>query len=165
MQFHRKVATLATSALLVAAPAVFAQAGGKDVVAVLTAAGNYKTFLSLVADAGMTKTLQGAGPFTVFAPNDAAFAALPAATLADLKGNKDRLTALLKFHVVPGTVMAADFKARQDAQQYAAFKTSAGSDLKVHMARHVGKDFANLVQADMVASNGVAHGVDKVLMP
>ena len=72
---------------------------------------------------------------------------------------------MVNFYVVPGTVMAAEFKSKADAQSYATFKTMGGADIKVHMARHVGKEFATLQQTDLPASNGVIHFVDKVMAP
>jgi uncharacterized surface protein with fasciclin (FAS1) repeats len=135
-----------------------------DIIASLKSAGRFTTLLSLIETAGMTATLQGTGPFTLFAPTDSAFAALPPAKLGVLK-EKTSAAAIVNFYVVPGMVMAAEFKSRADAQSYATFKTMGGADIKVHMARHVGKEFATLVQADMMASNGVIHAVDKVMMP
>ena len=72
---------------------------------------------------------------------------------------------MVNFYLVPGTVMAAEFKSKADAQSYATFKTMGGADIKVHMARHVGKEFAALQQTDLPASNGVIHFVDKVMAP
>jgi uncharacterized surface protein with fasciclin (FAS1) repeats len=135
-----------------------------DVVATLKAAGKFSTLLSLIETAGLTATLQGKGPFTVFAPTDSAFAALPPAKLGVLK-EKASAKAVVEYYIVPGMVMAAEFKSKADAQSYAAFKTMGGADIKVHMARHVGKEFATLQQADLMASNGVIHVVDKVMTP
>jgi len=147
-----------------AGPAPRRRTPAVDIIATLKAAGTFNTLLSLIQTAGMTATLQGKGPYTLFAPTDAAFAALPAAKLGVLK-EKASATAVVNFYVVPGMVMAAEFTSKADAQSYAAFKTLSGSDIKVHMARHVGKEFATLQQTDLIASNGVVHVVDKVMTP
>jgi uncharacterized surface protein with fasciclin (FAS1) repeats len=135
-----------------------------NIIGSLKAAGKFNTLLSLIETAGMTAKLQTAGPFTIFAPTDSAFAALPPAKLGVLK-EKASATALINFYVVPGTVMATEFKTKADAQSYAAFKTMGGGEIKVHMARHVGKEFATLQQTDLQVTNGVIHVVDKVMVP
>src|SRR6478672_3818106 len=101
--------SISAAALLLAAPAVVsAQAPAKNIVETAVAAGSFKTLVAAVQAAGLAETLSGPGPFTVFAPNDAAFAKLPAGTVEALLKDKAKLTAILTYHVVPGKVMAAD---------------------------------------------------------
>jgi uncharacterized surface protein with fasciclin (FAS1) repeats len=117
------------------------------------------TLNKLVTDAGLTETLRGPGPFTVFAPTDDAFKAVPASTLAALGNDKERLKAVLLYHVVPGKVAAADVK-------NGPAKTAQG--VNVALARSgsfVTVDDAVVTGADMTATNGVVHVVDRVLMP
>lgn len=117
------------------------------------------TLNKLIADAGLADTLKGPGPFTVFAPTDAAFKAVPAKTLEDLAKDKERLKAVLSYHVVPGKVMAADVKNGK-------VKTALGRDVEVARAGgFVTFDEALVTQADVVATNGVVHVIDKVVIP
>jgi uncharacterized surface protein with fasciclin (FAS1) repeats len=117
------------------------------------------TLTKLIADAGLTDTLNGAGPFTVFAPTDEAFKALPAKTMAELASNKERLKAVLTYHVVAGKVMAAQAKTGK-------LKSVQGADLGVGIAgSFVTIDDALVTQADLPASNGVVHLIDEVLLP
>ena len=117
------------------------------------------TLNKLIADAGLTDTLKGAGPFTVFAPSDNAFKAVPAKTMAELAANKDRLAAVLKFHVVPGKVMAADVKTGN-------VKSAQGANLAMSRAgTFVTVEDAVVTQADVGATNGVVHIIDKVIIP
>ncbi len=117
------------------------------------------TLSKLLADAGLTDTLKGPGPFTVFAPSDDAFKAVPAKTMAELAANKDRLKAVLTYHVVPGKVMAADVKTGN-------VKSVQGSNLGLARAGgFVTVDEALVTQADVPASNGVVHIIDKVVLP
>ncbi len=167
MPFRTLARTLAAAALL-GAVATGAQAQQKDIVATAVAAGNFKTLASLLTEADLVKTLQGAGPFTVFAPTDEAFAKVPADVLAGLKKDKKQLAAVLTYHVVPGKIMAADLKKLADKDGYVTAKTANGAELKLHLAGttvHVGKDFATVTAADVAASNGVIHVIDKVLLP
>jgi uncharacterized surface protein with fasciclin (FAS1) repeats len=159
---------LAAIAVLSAAFAVPAHAQSQDIVATAVGAGQFKTLAALLTEADLVKTLQGPGPFTVFAPTDDAFGKVPAATLTSLKGDKKQLTSVLTYHVVPGKVMAADLKKLADKDGYVTVKTVEGSDLKLHLAGdkvHVGSDFANVTKADVAASNGVIHVIDKVVLP
>ena len=138
------------------------QAQGKDVVDTAVAAGQFKTLAAALQAAGLIETLKGAGPFTVFAPTDEAFAKLPAGTVESLlkPENKAKLTAILTYHVVAGKVMAADVVKLKDA------KTVQGGSVKVMaMGGKVTIDNANVVKTDIVASNGVIHVIDTVLMP
>lgn len=117
------------------------------------------TLSKLIADAGLTDTLKGSGPFTVFAPSDDAFKAVPAKTMAELAANKDRLKAVLMFHVVPGKVMAADVKTGN-------VKSAQGANLAVSRAgTFVTVEDAVVTQADVGATNGVVHIIDKVMIP
>ena len=139
-----------------------AQAQGKDIVDTAVAAGQFKTLAAALKAAGLIETLKGAGPFTVFAPTDEAFAKLPKGTVEDLlkPENKAKLTAILTYHVVPGKVMAADVVKVTEA------KTVQGGAIAVHaMGGKVTVDKANVVKTDIGASNGVIHVIDSVLMP
>ena len=138
------------------------RAQGKDIVDTAVGAGQFKTLAAALQAAGLVETLKGQGPFTVFAPTDAAFAKLPAGTVETLlkPENKAKLTAILTYHVVPGKVMAADVAKAKDA------KTVRGGSVKVNaMGGKVMIDGANVVTADIAASNGVIHVIDTVLMP
>ena len=126
----------------------------KDIVDTAVAAGNFKTLAAALGAAGLVNTVQGAGPFTVFAPTDAAFAKLPAGTLENLlkPENKDQLTAILTYHVVPGKVMAADVVKLKEA------KTMNGKKLTVKInGTNVMIDGAKVTATDIQASNGVIH--------
>ena len=142
------------------ANAVSAQ--GKDLVDTAVAAGQFKTLAAALQAAGLVDTLKGKGPFTVFAPTDAAFAKLPKGTVEELlkPENKAKLTAILTYHVVAGKVMAADVLKVKDA------KTVQGGSIKVNAGGgKVMVDDATVVKTDIGASNGVIHVVDSVLMP
>ncbi|HTV13284.1 MAG TPA: fasciclin domain-containing protein [Acidobacteriaceae bacterium] len=133
-----------------------------DLVHTAAAAGSFKTLLTAVKAAGLDKTLEGKGPYTVFAPTDAAFAKLPAGTLDALlkPENKSKLRAILLYHVVPGDVTAAQ------VTQMTSAKTAEGADLKISVKNGtVMVDDATVVKADVTASNGVIHVIDTVLMP
>lgn len=165
---HRIARRLSLAAALAAVLAVPARAQTKDIVATAVGAGQFKTLAALLTEADLVKTLQGPGPFTVFAPSDDAFGKVPAATLAGLKADKKQLASVLTYHVVPGKVMAADLKKLADKDGNITVKTVQGSDLKIHLAGnmvHVGADNANVVTADVAASNGVIHVIDKVVLP
>ena len=145
---------LVISALSLAA--LSAQA--KDIVDTAIGAGNFKTLAAALTAAGLIDTLKGKGPFTVFAPTDAAFAKVPKADLDALLANKAKLTSVLTYHVVAGKVMAADVKAGK-------VKTVQGSDLTVTTAGGVMVDQAKVTATDIVADNGVIHVIDTVIMP
>ena len=132
-----------------------------DIVAVASGAGSFKTLVAAVKAAGLVETLQGKGPFTVFAPTDEAFAKLPAGTLDDLlkPENKDKLKGILLYHVVPGKVMAADVKTMKA-------KTAGGKELSIKVeGGKVTVDNATVVKTDVAAKNGVIHVIDTVLLP
>jgi uncharacterized surface protein with fasciclin (FAS1) repeats len=134
---------------------------GKDIVAIATGADNFKTLVAALKAAGLVETLQGKGPFTVFAPTDEAFAKLPKGTVEDLlkPENKEKLIAILTYHVVPGKVMAADVKT-MDA------KTVQGQSIKLGVSDSgVTVDNAKVVKTDLVAKNGVIHVIDTVILP
>ena len=136
-------------------------AAGKDIVAVAAGADNFKTLVAAVKAAGLVETLQGKGPFTVFAPTDAAFAKLPAGTVESLlkPENRDKLVALLKYHVIPGKVLAADVKTMEA-------KTVQGQNVHlVVSAAGVTVNSANVVKTDVLAENGVIHVIDTVVLP
>ena len=129
-----------------------------DIVDTAVSAGSFKTLVTAVQAAGLVDTLKGPGPFTVFAPTDEAFAKIPKAQLDALLKDKAALTKVLTYHVVPGKVMAADVKAGM-------VKTVQGSELTVSTMGGVKVDAANVVKTDVVASNGVIHVIDTVVMP
>ena len=138
------------------------RAAEKDIVDTAVAAGQFKTLAAALGAAGLIDTLKGPGPFTVFAPTDDAFAKLPADTVANLlkPENKDQLIAILTYHVVPGKVMAADVVKLKEA------KTVNGKMLKVTvMDGAVTINDAKVTSADIVASNGVIHVIDTVVLP
>jgi uncharacterized surface protein with fasciclin (FAS1) repeats len=142
-----------------ASPTSVAQA--KDIVAIASGDAQFKTLTKALGAAGLVTTLQGKGPFTVFAPTDAAFAALPKATLDDLlkPANKAKLTKILTYHVVPGSVLSTSLKSGD-------VKSVEGTPLKVAVSGgKVTVSGANVVKADIKASNGVIHVIDKVLIP
>lgn len=133
-----------------------------DIVAVASGAGQFNTLVAAVQAAGLVETLQGPGPFTVFAPTDAAFAALPAGTVEDLlkPENKDRLVAVLTYHVVPGKVTAEQVTGLDKAT------TVNGADVSIATGGDgVTVNGARVVSADVMASNGVIHVIDKVILP
>jgi len=130
----------------------------QDVVDTAVQAGNFTTLVTAVKAAGLVDTLKGPGPFTVFAPTDAAFAKVPKATLDALLADKAALTKVLTYHVVSGKLMAADLRAGK-------LKTLEGQDLTIATMGGVTVDKAKVVAADVAASNGVIHAIDTVLMP
>ena len=167
-----RLAALTTAlALAVAAPVFAAQPAAStaaqtqaraDIVDTAVAAGQFKTLAAALQAAGLVDTLKGAGPFTVFAPTDAAFAALPAGTVENLlkPENREQLVAILTYHVVPGRVTAGEVAKLDKAT------TVQGGDVAIRATGGtVSVGNARVVQADVMASNGVIHVIDKVLMP
>ncbi len=133
----------------------------KDIVAVAAGNGRFNTLVAAVKAAGLAETLQGPGPFTVFAPTDEAFAKLPKGTVEDLlkPENKEKLVAILTYHVVAGKVMAADVKTMKA-------RTVNGQSLDVKVTDGtVTVDNARVVKTDVAASNGVIHVIDAVVLP
>lgn len=167
------VRLLAAAAMLaLAAPVLADHHGAKDksygdkaradIVDTAVAAGSFSTLVAAVQAAGLVETLKGDGPFTVFAPTDEAFAALPAGTVESLlqPENREQLIAVLTYHVVPGKVTAADVAKLSDATTVNGAAVSISSSYgKVKV------DGANVVQADVMASNGVIHVIDQVILP
>jgi uncharacterized surface protein with fasciclin (FAS1) repeats len=154
---------LAIVALLLPAALRAADEAAKpgDIVAVASGAGNFKTLVAAVKAAGLVETLQGKGPFTVFAPTDEAFAKLPPGTVEDLlkPENKEKLVAILTYHVVPGKVMAAEVKTMMA-------KTVNGKELNIKVDDgKVTVNDANVIKTDIAASNGVIHVIDAVILP
>jgi len=152
----------AAAAFAVSAAALSAQAFAADIVDTAVAAGNFKTLVAAVQAAGLVDTLKGKGPFTVFAPTDEAFAKLPAGTVEMLlkPENKDKLVAILTYHVVPGKVMAADVAGKE-----LMVKSVEGAEIDVNGKDGVMVDQAKVIKADIVTDNGVIHVIDAVIMP
>lgn len=157
-----RLATAARSLALAAGLALASVAAqAQDIVDVASKNGNFTTLVKAVQAAGLVDTLKGKGPFTVFAPTDAAFAKLPAGTVEDLlkPENKQKLVGVLTYHVVPGKVMAKDVKS-------GPAKTVQGSNLTLKAeGGKVMVDNATVTTADVAASNGVIHVIDTVVLP
>ena len=159
-----KTKTLLVTILLVflSSTALIASDAKMDIVDTAVKAGSFNTLVAAVQAAGLAETLKGEGPFTVFAPTDDAFAKLPAGTLDDLlkPENKDKLAAILTYHVVSGKVMAKDVMTLKEAE------TVNGQSVMVSMeADTVMIDNAKVVNADIECSNGVIHVIDTVILP
>ena len=134
-------------------------ASAADIVETAISAGQFKTLVTALQEANLVDTLKGDGPFTVFAPTDAAFAKLPAGALDALVKDKDKLAAVLTYHVVPGKVMAAQVKPGK-------VKTVQGESLNVStQGGSVMVDNAKVTKTDIGASNGVIHVIDTVILP
>jgi len=134
----------------------------ENIVDTAVSSGQFKTLTAAINAAGLTETLKGPGPFTVFAPTDTAFAKLPAGTVENLlkPENKAQLAAILTYHVVPGAVMAADVVKLTEA------KTVNGKTVAVHATGNtVMVNTAEVITTDIPASNGVIHVIDAVLLP
>jgi uncharacterized surface protein with fasciclin (FAS1) repeats len=147
---------------LIAVTAMPAHTQNKDIVDTAVGAGNFKTLAAALQAAGLVETLKGPGPFTVFAPTDEAFAKLPAGTVENLlkPENKEKLQAVLTYHVVPGKVMAAQVTKMNSA------KTVQGQNVRIQVSNGKVKiDEATVVTADINASNGVIHVIDSVILP
>ena len=140
----------------------------QDIVDTAIAAGNFKTLVAAVQAAGLVGTLKSPGPFTVFAPTDAAFAALPQGTVEGLLKDVPKLTAVLTYHVVPGKVSSTDVT-KLVAQGPKEVKTVQGQSVTLKLqgvlSKHVYVNDAKVVQADVEATNGVIHVIDKVILP
>lgn len=159
-----KTFAIATTALMItlgASTSTSARAE-QDIVDTAVAAGSFKTLAAALQAAGLVETLKGAGPFTVFAPTDAAFAKLPPGTVEDLlkPENKAKLTRILTYHVVAGKVMAADVVKMKSA------KAVSGDTITIATrSGGVTVDNAHVAKADIAASNGVIHVIDTVIIP
>lgn len=132
-----------------------------DIVETAQSAGSFSTLLAAAEQAGLVSTLKGEGPLTVFAPTDDAFKALPAGTVEDLlkPENKQKLIAILTYHVVPGKVMSTDLADGMKA------KTAQGGEIEIDLDNGPMVNDAKVVTADVAADNGVIHVIDKVLIP
>lgn len=157
---RRTFIALTAAAALLSAPA-FAESHSKDIVDTAVGAGNFTTLAAALTAAGLVETLKGEGPFTVFAPTDAAFAALPSGTVEDLlkPENKDKLTAILTYHVVAGKVMSTDLTEGMMAT------TVNGADATITLDGGAKVNGAVISTADIEASNGVIHVIDSVILP
>jgi transforming growth factor-beta-induced protein len=139
-----------------------AQQASSNILETAAAAGSFTTLAAAIDAAGLEATLSGPGPFTVFAPTDDAFAKLPPGTVDDLlkPENKEKLVAVLTYHVVPGNVMA------KDVVSSAKLKSVQGQELTVRVeGSAVSIDGASVIQTDIAASNGVIHVIDGVVLP
>jgi len=156
------MAVIAAAAIGLAVSSVAVRAADKDIVDTAVGAGQFETLAAALGAAGLVDTLKGKGPFTVFAPTDDAFAKLPAGTVENLlkPENKDQLTAILTYHVVPGNVMAADVVKLSEAETVNGKKVN----IKVEGDTVMIND-AKVVSADIAASNGVIHVIDAVILP
>ena len=156
------IAALALPTLASAQKTAADHGSKKTIVQVAADAGTFNTLVAAVKAAGLAETLQGPGPFTVFAPTDAAFAKLPPGTIEALLADKDKLTSILTYHVVSGNVMAKDIVKTNGA------KPMTVNGQKLDIALRGGKVYVNgaqVVSADVHAKNGVIHVIDAVLMP
>ncbi|MBC8042986.1 MAG: fasciclin domain-containing protein [Rhizobacter sp.] len=141
-------------------PAASPKTEKKDIIETALGAGNFKTLAAALTEAGLVEPLKGAGPFTVFAPTDEAFAKVPKADLDALLKDKKKLTAVLTYHVVQGKVIAAD------AAKLTSAKTLNGADLKITASSSgVKVNDANVIKTDIECTNGVIHVIDTVVMP
>ena len=158
----KRIATAAAAASVLALASMPSFAQDKDIVDTAVGAGQFNTLAAALQAAGLVETLKGAGPFTVFAPTDEAFAKLPAGTVEDLlkPENKDKLTAILTYHVVAGKVMAADVVKMSDAMTVNGAKLAIKVDGATVMVNE-----AKVTAADVAASNGVIHVIDSVVLP
>jgi uncharacterized surface protein with fasciclin (FAS1) repeats len=156
-------ACLGAAALTLSAPLASAEMQGKDIVDTAAGAEGFTTLVEAVKAAGLVETLKGEGPYTVFAPTDEAFDALPEGTVETLlmPKNKDQLVAILTYHVVPGKVMSSDLTGKaleaETVQGESVEIDATGSEVTV--------DQATVTTADIEASNGVIHVIDKVILP
>lgn len=158
----KKITIVALGLVLSVHGLATARAVEKDIVDTAIAAGSFKTLAAALQAAGLVDALKGQGPFTVFAPTDEAFAKLPCGTVQTLlkPENKDQLVSVLKYHVVPGKVLAADVVKLSDAS------TLQGQKVTIKAADgQVAVNTARVVKTDLVTSNGVIHVVDSVLLP
>lgn len=153
------VAACGGSSKPAATSAASTPAATADIVDTAVAAGSFTTLVTAVQAAGLVDTLKGDGPFTVFAPTDEAFAKLPPGTVEALLADKDKLTRVLTYHVVAGKVTAADVGGLTEAA------TVAGPTLAIDTSAGVKINDATVVKADVMATNGVIHVIDTVLLP
>ena len=159
-QFRNSLIAAAIAAVGLGGAAASAQQA--DIVDTAVAAGDFTTLVAAVEAAGLVDALKGEGPFTVFAPTDAAFAALPEGTVETLlmPENRDQLVEILTYHVVPAKVMSGDI-----AGKTATAQTLSGGELAIDATDGVSVNDAEVVTADIAASNGVIHVIDAVILP
>ena len=150
---------IAATAAAALATSAFAGGHSKDIVDTAVDAGTFTTLVAAVQAAGLVDTLKGDGPFTVFAPTDEAFAALPEGTVEGLLADPEALAGILTYHVVAGKVMSTDLSNNMMAA------TVNGADVTIMTEGGVMVNDANVVAADIEASNGVIHVIDKVILP
>lgn len=157
----RKTFFALTAATALAGTAVFAGSAKQDIVDTAVNAGTFETLVAAVSAADLVDTLKSEGPFTVFAPTDEAFAALPEGTVEELllPENKEQLIAVLTYHVVPGKVMSTDLSDDMTAA------TVQGSDITIDLDNGVMVNEATVTAADIETSNGVIHVIDAVILP
>ena len=139
-----------------------ASATSKNIVETAVQSGKFNTLVAAIKAAGLVNTLNGKGPFTVFAPSDTAFSKLPAGTVDGLlkPENKAKLVSILAYHVIPGKIMSGDIAGKK-----ISVKTVQGSEISVDAMYGVKINDSNVVSADIAATNGVIHVIDKVLIP
>lgn len=155
-----KILSILVLALALTLASFSAVAADKDIVDTAVGAGSFNTLVTAVKAAGLVDTLKSAGPFTVFAPTDEAFAKVPKATLDALLADKEKLKQVLLYHVVSGKVMAATAVTLTEA------KTVQGSSAKISVSGGKAKiDNANIVKTDIECTNGVIHVIDSVILP
>ncbi len=156
------IRSVTTGIALAAALFVAGTAQAKNIVETAVGAGTFNTLVTAIKAAGLAETLSSPGPFTVFAPTDAAFAKLPKGTVEDLlkPENKAKLASILTYHVVSGKVMAADIAGKKSEP-----KTVNGQNLMINATKGVMVNNATVTTADIVADNGVVHVIDTVVMP
>ncbi len=157
--FKTTLSTLALSAMMVVPTVTVANGQENDIVDIAASTDGFSTLVAAVTAADLVDTLKGEGPFTVFAPTDEAFAALPEGTLEALLEDIDTLTAILTYHVVPGAIMSGDLEDGMTAE------TVNGESITIGVGETVTVDDANVIQADIEASNGVIHVIDAVILP
>ena len=152
---------LSAAAAIAMTTSAFAAGHAKDIVDTAAAAGDFGTLLAAAEAAGLVETLKGDGPFTIFAPTDAAFAALPEGTVEELlkPENKEMLASILTYHVIAGKVMSTDLTDDMEAA------TVNGDTVMIDLDNGVMVDGANVTTADIEATNGVIHVIDAVIMP
>ena len=156
---NKRTLLLATTAVYLALTGCASMSGPATITDTAAKTPQLSTLNKLIADAGLAETLRAGGPYTVFAPSDEAFKAVPAKTMEGLQKDPEQLKAVLLYHVVPGKVASADIR---DGKT----KTAQGADLAVaRTAGLVTVDDALVTQADVPASNGVVHVIDRVLIP
>lgn len=136
-----------------------AKEADRDIVDTAIAAGDFNTLVTAVQEAGLVETLKGEGPYTVFAPNDEAFAKLPKEKLDALLADKEALGQVLTYHVVPGRIMAADVVKLDSAE------TVQGQSLNIEAGDTVRVNGARVLKTDIIATNGIIHVIDTVLLP